>query len=63
MTQFSVYEMESELDLIKKTLNVMYNRVTEMEKEIEDLKKKNVEVLDEEGECLEGGLEGNSEIK
>ena len=39
--------MESELDLIKKTLNVLYNRVTELEKEIEDLKKKNVEVLDD----------------
>ena len=35
--------MESELDLIKKTLNVLYNRVTELEKEIEDLKKKNNE--------------------
>ena len=43
--------MESELDLIKKTLNVLYNRVSEMEKEIEDLKKKNVDDGDEdEGE-------------
>ena len=40
--------MESELDLIKKTLNVLYNRVTELEKEIEDLKKKNVEGEDVE---------------
>jgi uncharacterized protein YoxC len=47
MTQFSVYEMESELDLIKKTLNVLYNRVSEMEKEIETLKKKNDELDDD----------------
>lgn len=40
--------MESELDLIKKTLNVLYNRVNEMEKEIEELKKKNTEILDDE---------------
>lgn len=39
--------MESELDLIKKTLNVLYNRVSEMEKEIETLKKKNEEVDDD----------------
>lgn len=40
--------MESELDLIKKTLNVLYNRVSEMEKEIEDLKKKNDDGEDNE---------------
>ena len=41
--------MESELDLIKKTLNVLYNRISEMEKEIETLKKNNGE-LEENGE-------------
>lgn len=48
--------MESELDLIKKTLNVLYNRVSEMEKEIETLKKKNAE-----GEDLEDDYGGNTE--
>lgn len=42
--------MEPELDLIKKTLNVLYNRMNEMEKEIKTLKKNNCDDKEENNE-------------